>query len=162
MVRNTLHDLESKIQYSDAAYHLLLMTAAHESAGLKYDRQIKGPALSYFQIEPATHVDVFVSYLKYRRELCELVLDGIPLSSMRWVGRQLVPLDEYLVENPWYACKIARLVYFRVPQPLPKYDDENVLQSLVGLSYYAKKHYNTVEGKATAGKYLADYKMYFM
>lgn len=39
---------------SDAAVNLLLGTAAQESEFGKYIRQIRGPALGVFQMEPAT------------------------------------------------------------------------------------------------------------
>ncbi len=45
---------------------LLMGTAAHESL-LIYTHQIGGPALGYFQMEPATHDDCWTNYLDNRR-----------------------------------------------------------------------------------------------
>ena len=44
--------------YSPAAVNLLLGTAAQESGFGTYLRQVKGPALSVFQIEEATFLDL--------------------------------------------------------------------------------------------------------
>ena len=50
----------------------LLGTARVES-DLRHRRQIGGPALGLFQMEPATHNDIWESYLKYRAQLAERV-----------------------------------------------------------------------------------------
>ncbi len=59
--------------YSPAAEQLLLATAIQESH-LTHRKQIGGPALSYFQIEPKTHNDIWDNFLKYRPQLSGKVL----------------------------------------------------------------------------------------
>ena len=43
---------------SESAIRLLCMIAAHESGGFRFTKQIRGPAVSLFQIEPASFRDV--------------------------------------------------------------------------------------------------------
>src|SRR5271167_3363149 len=52
---------------------LLMGTAAQESQ-LIYTHQINGPALGYFQMEPATYDDCFTNFLDYRAALKAQVL----------------------------------------------------------------------------------------
>lgn len=130
---------------SPAAEKLLMMTACHESLGFRYREQVNGPALSYFQIEPATLQDLYDNYLEYRP------------------GRQLL-LDQYLPEgmsprealanDDRYACAAARMIYARVPQALPDVADNDALAS------YCKQYWNTDLGAATPEKYLEDYARY--
>jgi len=51
---------------SEAAEELLLGTAVQESLNFKYRRQMGGgPARGYFQMEPATHDDIWDNYLQF-------------------------------------------------------------------------------------------------
>ncbi len=115
-----------------AAEGLLLGTALVES-GLRYLRQVGGgPALGVYQVEPATHFDLW-----------------------RWVGRKArfqlaleremsqAPRDEQLESNLAYATAVARLLYYRRPEPLPAAGDAR------GLATYYKNWFNTHLGKAT-------------
>ncbi len=111
---------------SPAAERLLLGTALTES-GLRHLHQVDGPALGIFQIEPATHADVWANYLAYRENLASRVAS---LASER-------PRLDQLVWNLVYATAIARLIYYRRPEPLPAADD------LAGLARYWKAHFNT-------------------
>lgn len=130
---------------SSAAAKLLMITACHESLGFRYRRQVGGPALSFFQIEPDTLDDLYENYLKYRP------------------GRQML-LDQYLPDDMTrvealekrddYACAAARLIYARVPAPLPEVGD------VAGLAAYCKRYWNTDLGAATPEKYLADFERY--
>jgi len=125
--------------YSESAANLLLGTAIAES-GLKALKQRgAGPALGVYQIEPATHADVWRNYLAFRppRAARVLTLAGGAL------GR-----PAQLVWNMGYATAIARLVYYRRPEPLPAADN------LAGLAAYWKAHFNTVKGKGTALKFI--------
>lgn len=54
--------------WSQAAEDLLLGTAIQES-GLVHVRQVGGPALGYWQMEPATHDDIWASFVQHRPEL---------------------------------------------------------------------------------------------
>jgi len=129
-----------------AAENLLLGTVLQESAGGKYLQQLGGPALGIFQIEPATHEDVFDSFLKYRPDWENTI---IKLASRQFY---LAPNDE-LVFNLRYSCAIARLVYWRAPHPLPHEDNVR------GLAEYWKLHFNTVAGAGTVEQFIGNYKM---
>lgn len=52
VVTETLKEMD---RFKPECVELLCMIAAHESMLGKYRKQIKGPALSLFQIEPRTH-----------------------------------------------------------------------------------------------------------
>lgn len=126
-----------------AAEKLLIMTAAHESMGFRYRRQVGGPALSFFQIEPATLDDLYHSYLAYRPDRHELVQAFMPTGMNRL---------EALEHDDRYACACARMIYARVAEALPDAGDDRALAA------YAKRYWNTPAGKATVEKYLADFR----
>ena len=128
---------------SVAAEKLLIMTAAHESMGFRYRRQVGGPALSYFQIEPATLDDLYSNYLAYRPNRQKVVDVFVPIGMNR---------REALEHDDRYACACARMIYARVAEALPDAGDEPALAA------YAKRYWNTPAGKATAAKYLADFR----
>ena len=122
---------------SPAAERLLLGTALTES-GLRRLHQVGGPALGIFQIEPATHADVWANYLAYRENLASRVAS---LASQR-------PRLDQLVWNLAYATAIARLIYYRRPEPLPAAAD------LAGLARYWKAHFNSALGAGSAEDFL--------
>jgi hypothetical protein len=128
-----------------AAEKLLLMTAAHESMGFRYRRQVGGPALSYFQIEPATLDDLYANYLAFRPRRQTAVDAFLPAGMDRL---------EALEHDDRYACALARMIYARVAEALPDAEDE------LALANYAKRYWNTPSGKATAEKYLRDFRAY--
>lgn len=136
--------------WSESAEELLLMTAAHESGGLRYLDQVThrgdvtyGPAYGLYQIEAATHADVFENFLKYRPDLKEAV------ATFRAPAPEAV---RQLITNLAYATAIARVIYFRDSHPLPAADDAEAL------AFYAKRVFNTERGAATPAKYLAAYR----
>ena len=132
VIRPTLIHLEL---WSEAAELLLLGTAISES-GLRYLKQKRGgPALGLFQIEKVTHEDVWISYLQRNR-------NKKLQANVKWLISR-APLDEQLIHNLSYSCAIARVIYWRRPEPLPEAFD------LEGLAQYWKDHYNTYLG---AGK----------
>lgn len=118
---------------SPAAEELLLGIAAAESE-FRHKRQIGGPALGYFQIEPATHHDVLDNFVSFRPPL-KGALDALLIGA---VGR-----DMQIATNDVYAAAVARLVLWRAPERLPNQGD------VAGYARYWKKHYNTAEGRGT-------------
>ena len=101
---------------SVAAEELLLGTAIQESLFLKYRRQIGGgPAVSYFQMEPATHNDIWDNFLKYRPEWAAKVTSFLTSESADKISE--------LENNDEYAAAMARIHYMRVPASLPKAGD---------------------------------------
>lgn len=127
---------------SEAAMQLVLGTAAQES-GFHWIAQEKGPALGFFQTEPATLKDLYANFLAFQSKLL------IPLSRLlgAWPGS-----PTQLATNPLYAAAVCRLIYFRAEQPLPAADD------LTGLATYWKTHYNTADGAGTVAEWVANYK----
>lgn len=125
--------------HSPAAEHLVLGTALQES-NLHYLRQLgDGPALGLYQMEPATHDDIWQNYLAYREGLRDRV------SSFLVEGRDRA---EQLVWNLAYATVMCRVHYLRVPAPLPDAAD------IRGLAVYWKQHYNTPLGRGTPEEFV--------
>jgi len=134
--------------WSEVAENLMVGTALQESL-LKYTRQIGGPALGYFQMEPATHKDCWVNFLKYRSTLAEKVRSFVPESLVE------IPDPEIMVDNPYYACAMARVKYFRSSKPLPKDPTD-----IVSLGNYWKEIYNTMLGKGKPEEFISKYEKY--
>ncbi len=105
--------LDSIGLWSPAAERLLLGTAIVESELTWLRQHGDGPARGVYQIEPATHDDIWAHYLAYRERLAERVA--------RLAGER--PRLDQLAWNLGYATAIARLVYYRRPEPLPPADD---------------------------------------
>lgn len=114
------------------AAQLLIGTALVES-GLKRLRQVGGgPALSFFQVEPDTHDDIWENWLAFRP------------NTRRVIERLMVPNVpgiQQLLENLPYAVAMARLVYRRVRYPLPKTGD------VPAMALYWKTHFNTFQAE---------------
>jgi hypothetical protein len=140
--------------HSPAAVSLLLATALHESGGLTYIDQVTGragaagdtvlgPAIGLYQIEPATHEDLFQSFLRWPRyqPLRELVLQY----------RSPLPDRHEQLMDPFYATAVARAQYFRAKPPLPAPGD------WAGMAAYWKQFWNTPAGKGTPAEFLANW-----
>jgi len=141
-----LHPTLQKMEMdSPEAEKLLLMTACHESGGFVYDRQVGGPALSYFQVEPNTLNDLYTNYLDYRPEKKELLDQFKPSEDCT---------TEEALMDPVFATAAARMIYARVSEPLPELTDDDAM------GRYCKKYWNTDAGKATAEKYVNDWLRY--
>ncbi len=132
--------------HSPAAEKLLMGTFAHESTvgGNTMLKQVRGPALGVFQIEPATYDDLFENFLEYRRDLRQR-LRGF---EAPWPAD---PLGQ-LVGNLPYACAVARLIYYRAPEALPDHGD---VEALAG---YWKRFYNTEQGAGTIPAWIMRYR----
>lgn len=131
--------LEPHVPYCVQAVELLLGTAATESHLGYWLRQVEGPAQGLWQMEPATEQDIWTNYLNFRPRLC------------RAVQRLSTWSEDELVNNPVYACAMARLQYLRAPAPLPPASD------IEAQARYWKAHYNSRLGKGTVEKYIKDW-----
>ena len=138
IIRPTLKYLHPVVKYSKAAEILLLGTALHESANLKYWKQGhrmladgNGVARGPYGIEPATLKDIYDSVLFYRQALASRVAEFEAALPSR---------DDQLITNPAYATIIARLVYWRWPDPMPDHTD------LSGLARFHEKRFNSIHG----------------
>jgi hypothetical protein len=126
--------------WSESAENLLLGTALHESGGLQHIRQIGGgPALGFYQMEPATLDDLYDNWLKFRMVRLNQLEQFRPMHMAR---------ENALLYMPAYATAAARLQYFRVPKPLPLAGD------IEGLAHYWKDHWNTHEGAGTIKQFM--------
>lgn len=133
--------------HSEAAENLVMGTAAQESR-LKYIHQLgNGPAKGLFQMEPATHDDIWGNFLEYRDDTAGLVLDY-------FAGGK--PDADQMVWNMAYACAMCRVHYLRVPEGLPAADD------IDGLAAYWKEHYNTHLGAGTVEEFIENYDLVAM
>lgn len=131
------------------AEELMIATAVQESGGLKYIRQLGGgPALSFFQIEPATEKDVIDNYVKYRPDLLNLI------ETLRFSWSK--GTEHELLTNMAYATAIARLCYRRQREPLPDKND------VMGMGKYWKRYYNTLHGKGTVNEFIHNYNHYVL
>jgi len=129
---------------SRAAAQLLLGTALVESR-LVFLRQLQGPALGFYQMEPRTYKDI-CRWLDTKIGLKEI------LQTTNYC--EILPPVEALQWNLRLATQFARLHYFRVQERLPDYDD------IWAQAAYWKKHYNTSRGKGTVEKYLTIWDRY--
>ena len=127
---------------SKNARMLLLATAAIESKCGYYIKQINGPALGIWQMEPATHDDTF--------DNCDAI--NVEGSALLPRLRKLMLIIEpsvsgCLVYSPMYACAMARLKYSMDIAPLPDCDNIRAV-----FDYY-KRIYNTPAGASTYEKF---------
>lgn len=124
--------------YSEAAEELLMLTAAQESLCGKFVHQVGGPALGIYQMEPATHDDIWDNFLRYK-------------SGLREVVQRLGRLSAELPGNLYYATAMTRVHYLRVDERLPSAMDVD------GLANYWKRHYNTIKGAGTVAEAVGHY-----
>ncbi|MFT8712093.1 hypothetical protein [Komagataeibacter rhaeticus] len=120
----------------EAAVNLLTGTALAES-GLVYLRQISGPALGPWQMEPFTETDIWTTFLSNAR------LSSLTATMQAMLARD-IPRTDQLITNMRYACAMARLKYYRAPGPLPAADDA------AAQCRYWKSNYNTALGAGAA------------
>lgn len=126
-----------------AARKMLLTTAAQESRLGQWKRAIRGDALGIYQMEPATHDDIWKNFLKHRPEMAKLV-KGLLIPGFSRKSQ--------LVWNIPYATAMARMHYLRVKAPLP------AAHSPVAQAHYWKKYYNTHLGRGTISQFMTNYR----
>lgn len=132
--------------YSDAAVNLLLGTCAQESAMGKYIAQYPTPiAKGIFQMENATHEDIWDNYLIYRQDT---------YSAVASYCRSSAGNPEAMIYDLRYAAVMCRIHYKRVPAALPDKDD------VLGMAEYWKRHYNTVKGAGSVDEFIENYHRY--
>jgi hypothetical protein len=151
-------------EYAERTAQLLFMTAAHESH-LKYRRQIgleNNPVLGAFglcQTEPAPIRDTLDMLIRRPRlaENCRTWLDQeTRLQEVPFTGPHALYQFLDLLQQTYgdrLALMLCRLHYFRVPEPIPR--------SIEDRAFYAKRHYNTLSGRATSEDYLHTFHKYW-
>lgn len=123
--------------YSKDAEDIVFETGMVET-GLRAVRQYNGPALGLFQMEPATHNDIFANFL------------GVSSRNYLIEGLQKLSNDvgnyKELEFNPFYAAAMCRIHYLRFKGSIPSHR--------TGRAAYYKEHYNTPAGKTTVDEYM--------
>jgi hypothetical protein len=131
---------------SPAAVELVLGTAVQESR-LTYLHQLGGgPAVGLFQMEPATHDDIWENYLAYRDRLATQAAN-IAIAD----PRKGVKAANQMAGNMYYAAAMCRIHYMRVSEALPEAGDT------AGMADYWKEYYNTFEGAGTVEEYIENW-----
>lgn len=125
------------------AVELLLGTAMQESHCGDYLAQVHGPALGVWQMEPATEVDIWNTFLAFRNPL---------RAAVRNLVVPAMPRTAQLAGNLYYACAMARVKYMRTKDPMPAAGD------LPAQAAFYVKVYNA-GGKATVEEYLGNYRL---
>jgi len=138
--------LDSLQMYSQAAEELLVFTCACESLGGTYVKQVKGPALGIYQMEPATYTDIWENYIKHSSSLVQLLALNFSSPS--------IPNPERMVYDLKFATAMARLHYRRRNEPLPQHNDIEAIWE------YYKKYYNTHLGKAEKEESIKHYRKF--
>jgi len=140
IIKPALSDL---VMLSDNAVELLVFTCAVESLGGTYLKQIKGPALGIYQMEPNTYNDIWQNFIMHKQSLAMILAINFNCLSMP---------DEYrIIYDLRFATAMARIHYARVVTPLPAAKDINVIWE------YYKEHYNTPAGAAEKEQSLQKY-----
>lgn len=108
-------------------------------SGYVYLRQLgNGPALGFWQMEPATHNDCWNNFLAFRGPLRAAVVN---------LGKTCQP--EEMMWSLRYAAAMCRIKYFRSPKPLPTNSQSS---ADMWLSVY------NAGGKGTTDKFLKAWK----
>lgn len=143
VIRPALKRLDA---HSVAAEMLVLGTACQESRCGQYLKQLgDGPALGIFQMEPATHRDIWENFLAWKLKLKDKLYSLIPPAA-----QQAGPPDPRLMTwNLQYAAAMCRLHYLRVKDPVPLAVEQQ--------AQYWKTHYNTSQGAGTASEYISNW-----
>lgn len=135
-------------KFRPSEVELLMLTAAQESNLGTYLRQVGGgPALGVFQMEPATHQDIWANYLKYRDDLVGNLKRTMQIQTYP-------PCPTRMIWDMRYAAAMCRLHYMRVREALPSAND------VPSMARYWKEHYNTTKGKGTVEDAIISYHTY--
>lgn len=126
---------------------LLLGTALKESDLLHVEQLAnkdgsRGPAVGYFQMEPATYKDIWANYLAYRKAVASKVRAMVKVDS----GTPPVSL---LKTDHVFAAVMARVHYRRAKGSIPAGGDVKAMAA------YWKQYYNTPLGKGLAADFEA-------
>jgi len=147
LIADVLYAMESIAQkpgiLSHEAIELLMLTAAQESHCGAYIKQVRGPALGIFQMEPATCEDLFMNYLRFQpdtqKAVDHFITEGVDF-KMQMMGN--IPMQ----------IVFARAQYRRFPERIPSNSKD--------IARYYKKYWNTEKGKATVEEALRNYDKY--
>ena len=143
IIKPTLQYMGGNYDSKDARF-LLLCTAAIESKCGYYIKQVNGPALGIWQMEPLTHYDIWEECDALHGELGQKV---IKLRVEAFEEGDTFDGCNSLLLSPAYACAMARLKYSMDKAPLPDRHDIKAVYD------YYKRIYNTPAGASTYEKF---------
>jgi len=123
---------------SEEARAMIFATGKAES-GFRALEQMGGPAVGFFQVEPATIQDVWDNYVFYRPEI---------KTDLYALGFDEEDMKHSVMSNIGLQVAFARLQYRRFKDPLPG------AQDMQGQAKYWKKFYNTELGRGTIEHFL--------
>lgn len=134
----------------------VVWTAAHESGGFRYRRQVHGPARGLCQQEPARVEDLFDNFIRYHEDLAG-ALDQLQSEC----GVEGLDVGPALERSDEYAAAICVLEYLRhAPAVLASFPlaaggaapatDPDTLAAIW------KRFYNTPAGAGTVAEFVAD------
>ncbi len=140
--------------YTRDIHNLLLGTAASESDFGFLNKQVKGPAVGIFQMEPATHNDIWEHWIGQKPKLKKHV------EATMWKN---VPKIVQLRYNLNYQIIMAAVHYHRINSVTKcldhkKFKDQKDYKWW--LAWVHKKVYNTKLGKSTTTRYFEKYNEY--
>jgi len=132
--------------YSEDAEELLVFTCATESNGCSFIKQVNGPALGIYQMEPATYNDIWQNYIMKKGSLVMQMSTNFNAHRM--------PDEQRLIYDLRFASAMCRLHYARIVNPIPAHDD------IEALWLYYKTYYNTSLGAAIKEDSILRYEHY--
>lgn len=121
--------------YEPAGLNLVVGTGLVESAYIYLHQEGSGPALGLWQMEPATHDDLWKNYLPKFPQTMMQVQGLLPRKGMAQAAD-----SDLLVGNLAYAAAMCRIKYMSAPEALPQ--STNAL----ALAEYWKQIYNSSLG----------------
>ena len=150
-----LHDyiIKPTLEYMSGNYNsiearfLLLCTSAIESDCGYYIKQVNGPAIGPWQMEPATHSDIWSNSDALNVNDClRFFVVGLQINEGNAGG------FNNLLDSPKYACAMARLKYSMTPEPLPEYTGDANIDLRAFYDYYAKFYHGVDKDGKELGK----------
>ena len=143
--------------WSQSAENLVLGTAAHESGNFRFIRQHpRGPARSFYQIEPATAADICRRFLADRPTLATTVAKACwphLAQPPMFKGLGQVDINRLLIEDWAFATLLCRLKYYMAKPPLPEPDD------IPGMASYWGRHYQTDDNPVKNAQWAQSYSL---
>ena len=136
VVEEVLYRLEA---YSEDAMALVMRTGMAESGFKTLKQYGGGPALGFWQVEPATAKDVVDNYLKYRDK---------KMNTLKFMGFIDDNIEFSLQSNIAVQAAFCRLCYMRDKHAIPPKED------IEAQAKYWKRVYNTHLGKGTIKHFL--------
>lgn len=128
--------------------YLILGTAAAESRMGFYNRQVRGPAIGMFQMEPNTAWDILQNYVAYR-DIMKDAIKAVTGCSMRSRSGLINELEF----NPELQVVMCGIHYRRRKAQLIDREPET-------LAAIWKEKYNTYKGKGTIEHFVHAYNKY--